>query len=97
MKAVAEIGPNKRKPSTGGMIPESSQIRKKSNSKQVIETIEQNSDVKVSQLDLKDDDRAGSRVPCCDTFISKRDDKPENKKRVEYMNNLKEELDDKIK
>jgi hypothetical protein len=79
------------------MIPESSQLRKKSNSKQVLETIEQKSDIKISQLDLKDDDRAGSRVPCGDTFIPKQEEKPENKKRVEYMSKLKEELDDKIK
>jgi hypothetical protein len=35
-------------------------------------------------------------VPCSDTFIPLKE-RPENKKRVEYMNRLKEELDDKIK
>jgi hypothetical protein len=35
-------------------------------------------------------------VPCGDAFISGKD-KLDSKKRVEYMNKLKEELDDKIK
>ena len=54
------------------------------------------------KLDLNYEDGPGSLVPAADQYLSNKnsdntEEKKKNQKRVEYMNQLQQELDEKIK